>query len=54
MLLAFGGLRFWGVKDVRLLNGGWKTWAAMECRQPLVQRQLPGRSYSGPTQSPND
>jgi len=21
-------LRYWGVKDVRLLNGGWKTWSA--------------------------
>lgn len=21
-------LKYWGVKDVRLINGGWKTWAA--------------------------
>ena len=23
-------LRYWGVKDARLLNGGWKTWKAKE------------------------
>ncbi len=23
-------LRYWGVRDVRLLNGGWKTWNAKE------------------------
>ena len=23
-------LRFWGVEEVRLLNGGWKTWTAMK------------------------
>lgn len=36
-------LRYWGVKDVRLLNGGWKTWAAMK---------LPTASGPAPTAKP--
>jgi len=25
-------LRYWGLDDVRLLNGGWKGWRAAACR----------------------
>lgn len=32
-------LRFWGVDKARLLNGGWKTWTAME--RPTSDKRTP-------------
>jgi thiosulfate/3-mercaptopyruvate sulfurtransferase len=37
-------LRYWGVGDVRLLNGGWKTWRAegrpTEAKEPLAAKAV--------------
>ncbi len=35
-------LRYWGLKDVRLLNGGWRAWQAAGGKEETGDRELAG------------
>src|SRR5437762_10256536 len=46
-------LRYWGVKDVRLLNGGWPGWIAAKRFVSKAGRQVAATTYAIPQAADN-
>ena len=45
-------LHYWGVRDARLLNGGWQAWQAAD--QPVSKEAPPARAAASPHLSAHD